>query len=305
MITADPKEFLAEARKLVPDAGRPATMRAALLVAPADFFVDSEGSPDNAYIPDEAVADPVRALLQHQDLGAALNSVGVPVITIPGVSSQPDGVFPNNAFGTVPGTLIIGSMAHPGRQAETRRSDIPELFKQVMGYNIIDLSAQNCIAELTGVMVIDQLRGIGYCGMSQRVDEAGVQAMHKAFGLNLTFRFDLNTDEYHTNVVMSVLAGRACVIFPGAFQDPAGPDAIVEFYGDGAVVISQSEKAAFVGNCLAVTNEDVFMSARAVGKLRPDSLRSLESAGFSVRGIAVDEFEKAGGSLRCLIAEVF
>jgi hypothetical protein len=305
MILTDPREFLAEARKLSEDPDRPVTMRAALLVAPADFHVDVEGSPDNVYIRDGAVADPARALLQHQTLSAALNNVGVPVITMPGLRSQPDGVFPNNAFGTVPGTLIVGSMAHPGRRAETRRSDVRELFSAVMGYNINDLSGKNCIAELTGVLVIDHPRGIGYCGMSQRVDEAGCRALHEAFGLNLTFRFDLNTDEYHTNVVMSVLAGRACVIFPGAFQNPAVPEAIVEFYGDGAVVISAGEKAAFAGNCLAVTGQDVFMGEAAVRALRPGSRGRLESRGFRVHGIPVDELEKAGGSLRCLIAEIF
>ncbi len=307
MITVDPREFLVEARRLPEDRDRPLTMRAALLVAPVDFHVDIEGSPDNMYIPQGAVADPARALVQHHNLGAALNGVGIPVITLPGVPSQPDGVFPNNAFGTVPGTLIIGSMAHPGRRLETRRADVRDLFKGVMGYDINDLSGseKNCIAELTGVMVIDHRLGIGYCGMSRRVDEAGCRAMHEAFGLNLTFRFDLDSDEYHVNVVMSVLAGRACVIYPGAFVDSAVTDAIVEFYGDGAVVISSGEKAAFVGNCLAVTDHDVFMSERAVGKLRPESRGRLESAGFRVCGFAVDEFEKAGGSLRCLIAEVF
>ena len=39
--------------------------------------------------------------------------------------------------------------------------------------------------------------------------------------------------------------------------------------------------------------------------LRPSSVQALESWGFRVHEVDVDELEKGGGSLRCLIAEIF
>ena len=40
-------------------------------------------------------------------------------------------------------------------------------------------------------MVVDRARGIGFCGLSERCDEAGAARMHDAFGLRATLLFDL------------------------------------------------------------------------------------------------------------------
>ena len=55
-------------------------------------------------------------------------------------------------------------------------------------------------------------------------------AMHAAFGLRATLMFDLAAGEYHTNVVMSVLAGRGLVICPDGFADPVVAEAIAALY---------------------------------------------------------------------------
>jgi hypothetical protein len=141
--------------------------------------------------------------------------------------------------------------------------------------------------------------------MTGRVDELGLEAMHAAFGLDLTFRFDLRPEEYHTNVVLAMLAGRACVIHAGAFADPAAPAAIAEAFPGRTLWLDQAEKDAFAGNCIALTESDLFMSRRAADTLRPASRRALESWGFKLHTTELDEIEKAGGSLRCMVAEIF
>jgi N-dimethylarginine dimethylaminohydrolase len=141
--------------------------------------------------------------------------------------------------------------------------------------------------------------------MTGRVDEAGCVAMHEAFDLRLTFRFDLVPDEYHTNLVLAVLAGRACVLYPGAFTDPGVPEAIDRVHDGRTLVLTDEEKQHFAANCLAVTENDVLFSATARRALRPSSVEALESWGFRLHDVEVDELEKGGGSLRCLIAEVF
>jgi hypothetical protein len=129
--------------------------------------------------------------------------------------------------------------------------------------------------------------------------------MHEAFGLALTFVFELASEEYHTNVVASVLAGRALVIHEASFVDPEVPRAIASVYGERVLRLSDAEKNAFAGNCLALAPDQVWMSARAEAALRPESRRALESWGFAVRSVPLDEIEKAGGSLRCCVAEIF
>jgi N-dimethylarginine dimethylaminohydrolase len=195
-------------------------------------------------------------------------------------------------------------MLHPVRQKETEREDIRQYFKS-RGYQTVDLSIENCIAELTGALIIDYARSIGFCGMSSRVNEAGLAAMHEAFGLKMMFAFDLQANEYHTNVVMMILAGRACVIYPEAFMNPVVPQAISHAFPERTLILSEAEKNAFAGNCIALSDTDLFMSSTGFTALRPQSREKLESWGFRIHHTALDEIEKAGGSLRCMVAEIF
>lgn len=129
--------------------------------------------------------------------------------------------------------------------------------------------------------------------------------MHRAFGLHLTFAFDLVEGEYHTNVIMTVLAGRACMLCPDSFVDPKVPLAIAKAFPGRCLFINESEKNAFAGNCIALTDKDLFMSQTGFDALRASSRETLTSWGFEISTVQLDEFEKAGGSLRCMVAEIF
>lgn len=282
-----------------------AVPRAVFLVEPTDFRLSKQSARDNAYMDLSVEVDPARALDQHRRLSERIAGCGVPLVRFPGFGATPDDVFPNNTFATIPGRSIIGSMLHPERRREAERGDIRAFFRDLMNYEEIDLSGRDLVAELTGATVIDRSHRIGYCGMTQRVDDAGCQAMHEAFDLALTFQFDLNPDEYHTNVVMAVLASRALVICPDAFADPDVPEAIAYAYPGHVLKLTTKEKEAFAGNCIAVNFSDLFMSQTAVDALSPEKLETLESWNFRVHGVEVDELEKAGGSLRCCIAEIY
>ena len=158
---------------------------------------------------------------------------------------------------------------------------------------------------MTGPLIIDRARAVGFCGMTDRVTEEGCAAMHDALGLSLTLRFDLAPGEYHTNVVMAILAGRACVLHRDSFADPAVPDVIAELYGGATLELTDAEKVAFAGNCISVTESEVFMSRTGVEALRSEARTFFHEHGFALRGVDVSEFEKAGGSLRCMVTEVF
>ncbi len=284
---------------------RASVMRAAFVVDPTGFRVNEDSATDNHYMECGVRVDLERAHAQHAEVVATLTRIGVPAIVFPGREGLDDGVYPNNVFGTIPRRFIVGRMLHPVRQREAERADVRELFTTTFGYELWDLSAQSLVAELTGPLVIDRARGIGWCGRTRRVDDAGVRALHQAFDLRITLSFDLVPTEYHTNLVLSVLAGRGCVAHRASFGDPEVVDALRTVYPDHTLLLSDEEKDAFAGNCLAVTESDLVFSESAARALRPASRRTLESWGFRLHPVAVDELEKGGGSLRCLIAEVF
>ena len=169
----------------------------------------------------------------------------------------------------------------------------------------IDLSAQEHPCELTGALVIDRARGLGFCGLSERCDEAGAALMHQAFGLRATLLFDLAPGEYHTNVVLAVLAGRAVVVCPRGFADPAVPTAIAGLYAPHAVLLEPHQQAAFAANAIALSPRRVWMSAVAAASLDPARVQALARAGFELGQVPLAAIEAGGGSLRCCVAEVF
>lgn len=302
MLTRDIGTFLAFARDCAPDFG-PATARAAFLVAPDGFGRAEESATDNLYMA-SAGFDATRASAQHRELQRALSAV-VPTLCFPGDPHAPDALFPNNVFATAPGVLVVGRMRHPVRRREAGRPDIRGFFRDVLGYAVRDLSTQPHPCELTGALVIDRARGLGFCGLSERCDEEGARLMHEALGLRATLVFDLAPGEYHTNVLLAVLAGRAVLVCPAGFADPAVAAAVASLYAPHAIELSVEEQAAFAGNAISLSGDVVWMSGRASKALRPGSREALAAAGFELRAPALDAIEAAGGSLRCCVAEIF
>lgn len=307
MITRDIAAFTAFAGSLAADVG-PATARAAFLVSPDGFVRAEQSAQDNRYMADAGAFDTGAALREHHALQRAL-AQDVPVVCFPGDEATPDAVFPNNVFATarVDGgvRLIVGRMRHEVRQREAARPDIRGFFRDTLGYTEVDLSGQPHPCELTGALVVDRARGIGFCGLSERCDEAGAARMHEAFGLRATLMFDLAPGEYHTNVLLAVLAGRAALVYPGGLDAPGLVPALDALYPGGVVELTADEQAAFAGNAIALSSGRVWMSRRAHEALRPATREGLDAAGFAVHSVALDAIEAGGGSLRCCVAEVF
>ena len=129
--------------------------------------------------------------------------------------------------------------------------------------------------------------------------------MHAAFGLKLTFCFDLAPDEYHTNVVLALLASRGAIVAADGFADPAVVEAIAAMYAPRVLRLDAAQKAAFAGNAITLSSDAVWMSARAAASLRAEQRSVLADWGFALRSVELGEIEKAGGSLRCCVGEIF
>ncbi len=304
MIVTDPAAFLAAYSPERFPVRAAATPRAAFLVAPAGTALAAESASDNRYM---ALGEPIdlpRALAQHAELARRLGE-DVPVVSFPGRPDCPDGMFPNNVFATASGRFIVGRMRHAVRQREAGRADVRAFFRDTLGYRLVDFSREPFVAELTGSLVIDRARGIGYCGLSERCDLAGARAMHEAFGLAMTFCFELADGEYHTNVVFALLAGRVALLAPSGFRDAAVPAAIARAFGGAVISLSRAQKDAFAGNAITLAGRRVWLSRRGAAALDPAQRAMLGDAGFELGAVDLDEIEKAGGSLRCCVAEIF
>jgi len=61
----------------------------------------------------------------------------------------------------------------------------------------------------------------------------------------------------------------------------------------GFLELDDAEKAAFAGNCIALSERDVWMSAAAAQALTPQHRTDLAAWGFAVQSVPLDEIEKA------------
>lgn len=302
MITDSPDEFLRAFANLQPLA--PACAKGAFLVSPSAGELATESACDNAYMTLADAPDLDRARAQHAALARALGE-DVPVTVFPGHPDTPDGMFPNNVFATTSERFVIGRMRHAVRRREAHNGEIRAHFAEI-GYEAADLSERDdLVAELTGALIIDRARGVGYAGLSERCDEAGARAMHDAFGLQMTFCFDLAKTEYHTNVVMALLASRAVILAADGFADQQVPKAIAQAYDNQALWLSPQQKQAFAANAITLSGERVWMSARGAAALTDAQREDLRRWGFEIGCVELGELEKAGGSLRCCVAEIF
>ena len=303
MITRDTNRFFEFARSVASDFGPPCA-KAAFMVSPLGFCLAEQSARDNRYMQMAQSVDAQQAITEHLALQQAVRG-HCPVICFPGDAATPDAVFPNNVFATAPGASIIGHMRHPVRQREAQRMDIRRFFTDAMAYREVDLSRQAGICELTGSLIIDRARGLGFCGLSERCDEAGAAAMHKAFGLRATLLFNLAETEYHTNVVLSILASRAVVIAPSGFADAGVAAAIADFYQPAVITLSAGQKADYAGNCIALGDNAVFLSERARNSLTSAQRTHFVQLGFELVAVPLPMLEKAGGSLRCCVGEIY
>ena len=314
MLVRTPEAFLDAWRRLPDQPWGPLTPRAVMLMAPEGLTTTAATAADNRYMATDARVDAALAHQQHRHLARVLAGLdgpadgsrnGLPVWTFAGDPQTPDATFLNNAFATVPGRLVLGAMRYRQRQQETARADIRAFFADVLGYEIVDLQGDGVVAELTGSLIIDRRRGVGLCGLGERCNLAGAQAMHQALGLRLTYAFDLAEGEYHTNVVMSVLAGRTLVLCRDGMADADAAQALVEAWADDCVQLDAAEKNAFAGNCIAVREPVLLMSQAGVDGLRAQTRQALAGQGWQLCPVPLSQIELAGGSLRCCVAEVF
>lgn len=302
MFTDDVATFVQYAKELRSDFGPP-TAKTLFLVSPDNFTRATESASDNTYMSEASAYDATAAQRAHLQLQSDL-SEHVPTICFAGRSNTPDALFPNNVFATSHDRLIVGHMLHPVRQKEAERHDIRQFFQVTLGYQEHDLSQQPEACELTGALVIDRARGIGWCGLSSRCSKEGARLMHEAFGLRATLFFELNKGEYHTNVVLAILAGRAAIVCPNGITNSEVVSALDALYPH-VVHCTPEEHAAFVGNSISVSPDTVWMSQHAADTLRTSEKQRLTEAGFALKSVDLAAIEVAGGSLRCCIGEIY
>ncbi|NNC76970.1 MAG: amidinotransferase [Woeseiaceae bacterium] len=261
------------------------------------------------------------ALEEFESLVELIRSKGISVVVIDDTAEPhtPDAIFPNNWISFhADGRVVLYPMEAPNRRTE-RRMDVLEKLDLELGFHvsdIVDLSpheANGHYLEGTGSMVLDRANHIAYACLSSRtqLDPLGDFAQRMDYDVVAFDAVDRDgVPIYHTNVVMNVGESLAVVCSDAIHKDEqrAAVHKSLESTGHKVIEISFDQLDAFAGNMLEIKNASggrvIAMSKAAYESLGPEQIGMLEQNGeILVSPINTIE-SSAGGSVRCMMAEV-
>ena len=295
-----------------------------LMVRPVRFESNPQTAASNRFQedPDATPEEQQAAAIGEFDgLVDALRGAGVEVIVVDDTPSPhtPDSIFPNNWITThADGRVVLYPMEAENRRDERRPDVIDHLHDAGFQVNeIVDLSAHEDngrYLEGTGSVVLDRRHRIAYACVSSRthIDVLGEFAQRMDYDI---VSFDaLDNDGvaiYHTNVMMSV-GDEFTVICDEAIPRDEQRDAVLRRLREtGHVIVSLSydQLHAFAGNLLELASTGgehvIALSEQALRSLDDQQVALLRSYGRLVSA-PIDNIERsAGGSVRCMLAEVY
>ncbi|WP_211349951.1 citrulline utilization hydrolase CtlX [Microbacterium saperdae] len=289
------------------------------MIRPHHFHVNPQTLSDNAFqSADDVTASEVsrRARDEVDQAAFVLRRHGVEVELFDDDRvDRPDAVFPNNWFSThADGKLVLYPMHAPNRRSERRADVIEHLRHEFEVSELVDLTAaedEGRALEGTGAIVFDHSTRIAFMARSQRTDDGLFEQVCDLLGYR-PHRFDTADSEglpvYHTNVLLSIGESFA-VLCPELLphHDERGRlREALETQERTVIDLDVAQIGDFAANILeldAPSGPIIAMSTRAHTALTRDQRRALEKGAKLVR-LDIPTIERAGGSVRCMLAEI-
>lgn len=301
------------------------TTSTVLMVQPVQFGYNQQAAQSNSFMhaPTQSPNQVQQLALQEfNTLVEALQQAGVTVHVIPDTTepATPDSIFPNNWFSTHrtsgQSALVLYPMESVSRRLE-RRDDVQHFLQSTFQYqeciSLTHYEDNSIYLEGTGSMVLDRANNIAYVALSSRSQLQPLQEFCTRLGFTaITFhsQHPSGVEVYHTNVIMSIGKNIAVVCFeviPRHEQDAIRQS--LQSTGHTILELTIEQLNNFAGNMLNLaspTGENIWvMSSSAWSSLTPAQQQTLSNDGAIVQ-VPIPTIEHiGGGSVRCMIAEVF
>ena len=297
-----------------------------LMVRPSSFRTNSQTALNNyfqkiTHLNDVQVLQ--KACLEFDNLVSLLLSNGIPVNVFQDdlVKDTPDSIFPNNWISFHKNKRIaIYPMYAYNRRLE--RNDKIIKFIESKGIEIdfvndySDAENHNLFLEGTGSMVLDRLNKKSYCSLSDRTSESLVDEFCNEFSyMPIVFKSYQSIDKkrkliYHTNVMMCI-ANKYSIICLESVDSKIDKQIVIKSLKDDnkeIIEISEIQLNSFAGNMIELVFENksfLVMSTQAYKSLTKNQIHKIEKFSKIIHS-SVETIENCGGgSVRCMIAEVF
>ncbi|MEZ4685724.1 MAG: arginine deiminase-related protein [Bacteroidia bacterium] len=294
------------------------------MVRPAAFGFNPLAAESNAFMQEtdelsgREISD--KAKEEFDGMVAILQEAGIRVHVFEDeiVPYTPDAIFPNNwvSFHRS-GRVILYPMEPENRRPERRMDIVEAVLGEENNAQIVDLSSfeeEDIFLEGTGSMIFDRINQVAYACISPRTDPQLFARFCMEMGIEGHLFHATGSDGrpvYHTNVMMA-LGTSLAVVCLDSIRDTEEQQELISslLESDREIVeISMEQMNQFAGNMLEVQNAEnkafMVMSRRAHDSLRPEQLEAIRAHAQPLV-IPIDVIETyGGGSVRCMIAEVF
>lgn len=295
------------------------------MVRPARFGPNEQTAASNAF-QQRTEGSPASlkgaALAEFDAMVGSLREAGARPIVFDDTAEpvKPDAVFPNNWITTHRnGDVFLFPLEAANRRPE-RRTDIVETLVAEHGFTVgrvTDLSAHERhgrFLEGTGSMVLDRVDRVIYAARSTRTDPELLQDFADQTGYE-TCLFESRDDDgrpiYHTNVMLAI--GRQFAVVCGAaIAGSRQRETVMQrLAGTGRRIIdiTMAQMSAFAGNLLEVrghADEPVTVLSRTAHDALTNEQRTLLQQSGTLLPVSIATIERAGGgSVRCMLAEIF
>jgi hypothetical protein len=284
-----------------------------VMIRPAIAQANPETSSSNAFQSNNSQTNALDLIQSEFDVSVeALTKAGVTVHTFQDTTNPltPDAVFPNNWFSThEDSTLVLYPMLAENRAAEAKPA--PLNFLKSRYSNLIDLRNLPPL-EGTGSLVLDRINGHAFVARSPRSSNETLarwaQALEYGF-TTFTAQDKSKKDIYHTNVLMTIGTTWA-TIATAALPNPDDRLEIFEQLESREIIeLTMPQLYAFAGNMLEIKSESgdpiIVLSETAHKSLNQTQIQQLSRHG-TLLPISIPTIEQlGGGSIRCMIAELF
>jgi hypothetical protein len=296
-----------------------------LMVQPANFGFNPETTDTNTfqYQDNLLTSEQIRtqALEEFSTLVKCLRREGLNII-VARDSAKPvrtDAVFPNNWITFHQEALVVTyPMLSPNRRRERRRQIINQVmesgFQSKQRINLEFYEKINRFLEGTGSVVFDHIWRIAYACTSPRTDTEALNNLCEKIDYKPVVFKAVDAKGipiYHTNVLLSV--GEHFVVvcweaLPNP-EDVARLEALFRSTNKTVVPISLAQMTNFAGNVLEVCTKQgkhlLLLSVRAFEAFRDDQKAILSQYVQFVHSPIPTIEQYGGGSVRCMVAEIF
>lgn len=300
-----------------------ATTSNVMMIRPIQFRFNEQTAGNNAFQvepTEQELRTQNQAELEFDTLVNTLREKGVDVLVISDNenSDTPDSIFPNNWISLhETGKIVLYPMFAENRRKEVRQDIIDQLMEDFGFDEVNDWTAfaeTNKFLEGTGSFVLDRKNKTAYACISVRTDKELAEKWGEQMDYNVV-TFDSVDSKgfpiYHTNVMMNIGEHYAIVCFDSM---PYEEEQILlrsslEQAGKEVIEISYKQMENFAGNMLELSNKEgqslLVMSKAAHDSLNDEQIEVIQKYSEIVSSPISTIEINGGGSVRCMIAEIF